>query len=449
MNNLDNNSETQNNEIIDIIFERYDELNEENKDHYISEMIEYLYIYLYKGNISFKSEDIIHLFNLSKEELTTLKAVHFLLSCEIRKLFINMPHLLRNLAHSTNREDVEYRGIIRGNINWNKTIKTRISQGFNDSSLFVCSPPLKHYDLDENKILKFLLREIVSLFEDSLDFINSKESNLDFSKLYNINESWHDLADYIYQQSIITLRNVYLNDVEDVEDISAFALDKAFTHRNPLYHDVAKAYELYEKLFIMDDLECLKELIEKQVLAVSDNDTLYELYIFAKMIKYLEEVSLDNSFEISIYYKDHNNPVVGKLNDGNEVKIWYQNVPQTFSDNSLYLKLTQDKKYGFKTAVRRPDLIVEVIKEGISYFRIVEVKNSSKDKYMRNSFYKILGYCRDFKGVNFTNSIPFVLVDWNGSEISKDDENIIFNQEKIIVLNKREFEKNIMKLFEI
>ncbi len=448
MNDLITNSNVYENEIISNYNETFDELNQENRDHYISEILDYLSIYLYKGPVLVKSDDIINLFDLSEEELITLKSVHFLLSSEIKRLFRNMPHLLRNLAHSTSKEDIEYRGIIRGSINWNKTIKTRISQGYKDTSLFVCSPPLKHYDLDENRLLKFLLNEIVSLFEESLDFINSKESNLDYSKLDDENGSWYDSVDYVYQQSVITLRNVYLNGVENVDFISSYALDKAFTQRNPLYHDVAKAYELYEKLFILDDLDSLEELIKNQVIVVSDNDKLYELYIFAKMIKALEYISVEDSFKIELYYKGHNNPVVGELDNGNTVRIWYQNVPQTFSDNSYYIEMTKNQEYGFRTAVRRPDIIVEIIKEDVSFFRVIEVKNASGGNYIRNSFYKVLGYYKDFEGVSFTNNIPFVLVNWKGSEINKDYEDVVFERD-IIIFNKDEFIGNITKFFEL
>ena len=428
-------------------FSNYKELSDNNRDVYLEEISDYLVNYLYKGNSSFQSEDIMGLFKLSKQELDVLKAAYFLRYKKVVELFENIPYLLRNLAHSTEREEVECRGIIRGSINWNKTFKIRYSEGYDDSSLFVCSPPLKHYNLDENKLLKFLLKTVVELFEDSLSFIKSNESDLDFSKLNDKNTSWYDTVSFIYQRSVVALRNVYFNNIDDIEFIHSDALNKAFNQRNPLYHDLAEVCELYEKLFVFDDFECLIDLIKKQILVVSDNNKLFEIYIFVHMINQLEKYGLKNSFEMGLFYEGHNNPVSAQFND-TIVKIYYQNVPQTFSDNSFYLKMTKNNEYDFNTAVRRPDLIVEIIKDGVSYFRIIEIKNSSKDEYMRNSFYKVLGYYTDFKGVNFTKNIPFVIVNWNGSKINELYEDEIFNRD-IIIFNKNEFIDNIRILFSI
>ena len=102
---------------------------------------------------------------LTDEELNLLKTVHFLLSDEVERLIIELPKLLRNLSHSTNKELVESRGIIRGRVDWNMTFKERYSQGFNDPSLFICQPSIKIYDLPENQLLNFVLWKIRSLSE--------------------------------------------------------------------------------------------------------------------------------------------------------------------------------------------------------------------------------------------------------------------------------------------
>ena len=247
-------------------------------------------------------------------------------------------------------------------------------------------------------------------------------------------------------------------------------MNKAFNQRNPFYHDVAEVCELYEKLFVFDDKEALIDLVKNQIIVVSNNDTLFEIYIFIQMIFQLEELSVNDSFEMGLFYENHNNPVKAelsvsrlenvpfnrilpnsfreRLNDNIIIKIHYQNVPQTFTDNSYYIRMTKNREYGFRTNVRRPDLIVEIIKDEVSFFRVIEVKNASRGDYIRNSFYKVLGYYKDFEGVNLTNSIPFVLVNWKGSEINKDYEDVVFERD-IIIFNKDEFIENIPKLFEL
>ncbi len=426
----------------------YEKLNDDNKFQYILEIDKYLYKYLFDGKVSFKSNDIANLFKLKSEELEVLKTIHFLLNDNVKELFEVIPHLLRNLAHSTNKEDIECRGVIRGNINWNKTIKYRFSKGFNDPSLFICSPPLKHYDLIENRILKFILKKIIFLFQNYLTFINTKKSNINFKNLNEIYESWYDQVKDIYNLSIHTLRNVYFNDISDLESVSAQDLNKLFHHRNNLYHKVAKVFDLYEKLFIIEDRFSLINVIRNQIIVATDNDTLFEIYVLFNVISNLEKNSIEDSFEMGLMYRHHNNPVKAKLKDGNIVKVYYQNMPDVFKENSLYRLLTGHNEFNFPTYVRRPDLIVEIVNnEGNSFHRIIEVKNSSSYDYMRKSFYKVLAYYKDFEQVPFVENIPIVVVNWNGSSIDVEQKEKIF-KEKIIFFNKNEFLKNITKLLE-
>lgn len=426
-------------------------LNDDNRDEYILKIQKYLNMYLLEGVPSFKSEEIIHFFGLENDELNVLKAVHFLISPEVNDLFSHIPTLFRNISHSTVKDDLEYHGIIRGNINWNKTMKIRYSKGFNDKSLFICSLPFKHYDLDENRILKFLFRKIIGLYEIVLRFNNSKiESIIDLENLYQNSEKWYDLVEEKYLLSRLAIHNIYFTRVSDLDFISVEALNKAQNHRNPIYHDVARVFELYEKLFILDDIECLKELVQNQLIIASDNDTLFEIYILFILISKLEEKSIKGSFKIHINFKNYqtDEQVSAEVDDDLIIKIFYQHVPTTFKTNSKYLEMNKNKRYGLNKGIRRPDIIFEIIKNGNSFYRILEVKNASDPRYMRNSFYKMFGYIHDFEDVNFTRQAPFVLVNWKGTKINENFKDEIYSQ-KLIFFNKNEFLKNIDMLFEI
>ena len=426
------------------------ELNDNNREEYIQKIREYLDIYLLEGTPSFQSDAIMNFFGLENDELNVLKAVHFLISPEVKKLFINIPNLFRNLSHSTIPEDIKCQGIIRGNINWNKTIKVRYSMGLNDKSLFVCSPPFKHYDLDENRILKFIFRKIIFLYETILRFnIYKEESPIDLDRLYQ-SEKWYDLVEEKYLLSRLFINNIYFKEVSDLDSIRPEALKKAQNHRNSIYHKVARVFELYEKLFINEDMECLRELVQNQLIISSDNDTLFEIYILFKIISRLKEESIDDSFKIHLYLKQYvaNEQVSAELDCGATINIYYQHVPNTFKFNSKYLKMNNKQQYGFNVRVRRPDIILEIIENGNSYYRIIEIKNASKYNYMRDSFYKMFGYIHDFSGVNFTENMPFILVNWNGSKINENFKEEIYRQ-KLIFFNKNEFLNKIDILFEI
>ena len=426
------------------------ELNDTNREEYIKKIEQYLYMYLLEGTPSFQSDDIINFFGLEKDELYVLKAVHFLISHEVRNLFDYIPILLRNLSHSTIKDDIEYHGIIRGNINWSKTIKTRYSRGFNDKSLFVCSLPFKHYDLDENRILKFIFKKIIFLYETILKFNSKEESIIDLDKLNKESGKWYDLVEEKYILSISSINNIYFREVSDLDFISVEALKKAQNHRNPIYHEVARVFELYEKLFILDDMECLIELVQNQLIIASKNDTLFEIYILFKLISTLEEKSINDSFRIHINFKNYQTEeqASADVDVDTTIKIFYQHTPDTFRLNSKYLDLNKNNRYGFNKGIRRPDIIFEIINNGNKFYRVIEVKNSSNPNYMRNSFYKMFGYIHDFSSVQFTDDVPFVLVNWKGSKINETFKKEIFSKEPLF-LNKNEFLKYVDVFFKV
>lgn len=428
-------------------FYNFKNLNDFNRNYYISEIKKFFNKYLYDGAVSLSTDDLINLFGLSEKELFVLRSSHFLINPNVDLFFQYLPYLLRNLYHSTNNVNFESQGIIRGNIDWNGTIKNRYSTGNVDHSIFICSNPLKNYDLIENKILKFLLKQVIFMFEVYLDFIKTPNEHINLDYLSEDSVSWYAKAEVKYQLSKYSIKNVYFDKIGNLDFVSLIDINKLRSSRNPLYHNLGEVFELYEKLFINEDDECLIDLIQNQLIIASNNDKLYEIYVLFNIISYLEEICVENTFKIGLFYKNNNKPISARLSDNSIIKIYYQN-SKPFQDNSYYRKLTENNEFNFKTSIRIPDIIIEIIKEGISYFRIIEVKNSSEPKTMNKSFYKVLGYYKDFESVNFTKNIPIIVVNWNGSSIDKKQKEKIFEQD-VIFFNKEEFSENIEKLISL
>ena len=112
---------------------------EETIERVICEIQEYLQLYLFK-DASIDTELFVNqLFNLDEENILTLKKLHFLISSEVKSFIRILPFLVRNLSHSTNKEEIETHGNIIGQINWNQTFKNRMKTGLKDKSIFVCN----------------------------------------------------------------------------------------------------------------------------------------------------------------------------------------------------------------------------------------------------------------------------------------------------------------------
>ena len=420
--------------------DEFTKIDESNIDIILESIKEFLQLYLFKGNVSLNDDTVEDLFELSHEDLITLKAVHFILSDEVRNLVKILPQLVRNLAHSTQRETEIMRGNVRGRIYWGSTLKERYSQGFNDKSLFVCNPPSKFYNLEENQLLKFLLKRIRYLKENYLNFINPE--TFDIEKI-DKNKDWYTIVNDNVQMARLTLRKVYFNDISDVL-IKPKHLRKCMRNRNLLYHYVAKAYRLYEDLFVLENEDVLKELLSKRIIKTADGDKLYEIYVFFNLVK-----SLPGFFEGKLLYSGNDYSTTCKLDDL-EITVHYQKTPDELKLVSEYLDIIENYDIGGRA--RSPDVIIEFKRNNETWYRLVEVKNSSSPDYVRSSLYKVMGYYKDFRHIcelqnfDFTKKYPVVLVSWGGISIKSDYDPF---KDKIIILNRKEFINNLNKLLSI
>ncbi len=404
----------------------------DNNEELFEEIKNFLYICLFEGNISDINLEIKNLFDLSNDDLKILKTVHFFLSDEVENFFEILPNLLRNLSHYTNKNDELIKGHIKGNINWNKTIKIRYGQGSNDKSIFVCSPPSKYYDLEENQLLKFILRKIIYLKKNYLSFLK-ENSKFDFEKI--LSGSFYENINYKYNQSKKAFNKVYFNEISDIKKISSKHLQKSKNNRNKLYFYIFNVYKLYEKLFLKEDIGMLKQLIEKTIIKPLDSNKLFELYVFFKLIDYLPGETRYNLLHIN---KNYGNSITTTLPNQSRITIFYQFVPDDLYKISKYKHILDN--YSLNGQIRSPDIIVKFEKE--SLYRIFEIKNTEDENYIRDSIYKVIGYLNDFNSSFNDDSLlmpdfPVVLVTWGGIEIENENA---FNKE-IVILNKDEFNK--------
>lgn len=420
--------------------DKFEKIDESNIDIILEDIKEFLQLYLFKGNVSLNDDAIENLFELSHEDLITLKVAHYLLSDEVRNLVKILPQLTRNLAHSTQKETEIMHGNIRGRIDWGATLKERYSQGFNDKSLFICNPPSKYYDLEENQLLKFLLKRINYLKGNYLSFVNPE--TFDIEKI-DQNNDWYTIVNDNAQMAKLTLKKVYLNDISDVK-ITSKHIRKCRRNRNLLYHYVARAYRLYEDLFILEDEDVLKDLLSKRIIKTADGDKLYEIYVFFNLVK-----TLPGFYEKKLLYSGNDYSTTCQLDDLT-ITVHYQKTPDALKEVSEYLDIIEN--YEIMGNTRSPDVIIEFVKDGETFYRLVEVKNSSSEGYVRASLYKVMGYYKDFRRVchlenfDFTPKFPVVLVTWGGIKLKKGYNPF---EDNIIILNSEEFIDSLEKLIEI
>lgn len=417
----------------------HENFNTLNNHDDIFDMInkDFLQLYFFQGDLFEINGQIENFFDISSDDLDTLKSAHFILSPQVLSFIEKLPSLLRNLSHSTNRKDEEMRGHIKGNINWNKTIKTRLSSGYNDPTLFVCSPTNKNYNLEENQLMKFLLREIIRLKENYLPFANPSKYEFDFEKIDD-DDDWYTKVRNRYEACKKSLKKVYFDEIEDISRVSFKHLKRTANHKNFLYSKIVlDVYRLYEKLFLSKDMDVLWDLIQKRIIKSRDSNKLFELYVLSELVNAIPGNSTYNLL--------HDNSMKGNtisINvDGEEwATVYYQRTPEDLKRISKYKKIYD--KYSIEGNVRSPDVILQF--NQVNEYRIFEVKNTDNQNYIRDSIYKVMGYLKDFEGTEeesyLTENYPIVLVTFGGID---QNENLVYENEDILIFNRIEFKKNL------
>ncbi len=396
---------------------------------------EKLYLFFYTEALPKIEYPITELINLTEKDLEYLKAVHFLLSDEVGEFINEISIIMRNLSHSTKKETIGCKGIIRGKIDWGLTYKERYTRGFNDPSLFMCTPALKNYDLPENQLFKYMLWRIRSLTE-SID-INIPEEIFEQDEFNN----WIEIILSRYLAVKNTSKNIYFQNISMPRIITPKTLQRANNHRNKSYKRIVKCYELYENLFKVRNEDVLLNLIEKQILEPLNNDKLFEIYVLFKTIDFFD--NLDGNLDMGIL-KPGLNYIAQYESENMNVCIFHQQMPNIFSQNSKNKDIFDF--YNLKAGLRRPDIILKIETKDKKLYYIIEVKRTKERGYIVDSVYKVLGYLSDFeKCFDPVETPQGVLVVWNGIEFKDSIWDNAF-ENPVVILKHDNFDKGLEKI---
>lgn len=101
------------------------------------------------------------------------------------------------------------------------------------------------------------------------------------------------------------------------------------------------------------------------------------------------------------------------------------------------------KQYGLDVSLRRPDILLE-FKNNRSDFKLLEVKRTQDKRYILDSFYKVLGYLKDFEKCFILENMPNgMLVVWDGVKGTSEIDNVV------AVLNRHNFRPFLEKIIKL
>ncbi|GAB3802261.1 hypothetical protein [Virgibacillus kimchii] len=380
------------------------------EEELLEEISGYLHGYLKSGKLrinSFLSKINVNITNL--EQLLTLR---FLLKTETKDFVRNLPVLLKRFKTTTSMKTETYMGEVRGQINWDHTIKERLVRNYKDRTIFSTNENFRSYNIPENQILKELLRIFYScLFKD--EYIAGFEKASWFS-------DWQELKLNIMHAY---KRNIYLQRVDEVR-VADRVVRKMVNHRNKLYGQAAALLLSYRKLvdgFYSE--EDIRTLLQETFIEPDNEDTLVELYWIVQLIK-------QNATESQLHLMDGSSNLVASWNKGDHIYRLYHDAigsgaisfritgSEIKKSDNPYLK----QKYQSMKAANeiteslfgkrktddiwrgRPDFFLEVAEKRTNKLvKIVigEVKNTNRREYTITGLEELMDYLyfvKDGKG---------------------------------------------------
>lgn len=440
-------------------------MEEDIRNNIVEELSGYLFGYVMKGSM-ISSEKVADSLSPddaeSFEDLESMLNVHYLLEDPEDELSVysfvdDLHYRLRRIKTDTRQEKVVSRGSIEGKIDWNQTIKQRCTQNPDDKSVFVYHDSDEYYNIDENKVLLYVLEQI----ESSISILQEYgKGNYDWIK-----STWKDdmdLADSFQKlmKSNVHLKRIRAGRKDSVEQKrpSERKIRAAEKSRQSLYREAATLLRRKESIE-----EHKRRGIEKllSTTIIPDEDTLYELYVAFKLIDSLkqrgEDVKLkpvSNQHEgslaeielgksaVKVYHDTSGGkgtsfsyePSVKKEDD----EVW-ENV-EGWDDFSRPEKVELKAEEislavtgGGGSSSKRPDVLLDIENPEGRRFVIIEVKNSSDEETIRRGIKEILEYRaylrvdggdRDYFYENpiFDSDALLVTQDFNYTEGSEGDE---------------------------
>jgi len=357
---------------------------EDDHQRVLEEVKNYFATYVQQAAQTRRFEGLVaNLTGLAQEDQEELAKIHMLLSREAAEFKNALAGIIANISHSTQLEATVQRSMIRGRIDWNLTLKQRLSTGHNPS-IFVCKPPYRLYDLPENQLVKYLV-EAIRVIKNTTSMHSIEEKPVDAQHI----QRWTDIISDLVFNTTQYLRHAYLREVSSPNKVSHTMLLRACKHRNKAYEKAARAYEALRKLVLEKNPEALLRAIQERVLTPMDWDTLFELYVLFRLIELLESAYGEPA---RMHLVSSKTDIVAQLAKGGKtIRIRYQNNPLT---TSRYKSIFE--AYDIEVARRRPDLMIEVDNGEKTRYLLIEVKRTSDRGYIADSAYKVLGYLNDF-----------------------------------------------------
>lgn len=304
----------------------------------LADIADNFHTYLRKGVRFDRVIDSAHP-DLDVDDIETLLRIHFVLtdagdddeSVGVVDFMRKLEDRIRQMKTTVSASSVERRGEVRGRIDWQETAKRRARAGRFDEPLFVCRQPEERYDVDENLVLKRLLRIIHDIVHTDLqpaienpdgyewlaDWVNPANNSA------RSPESAAATLDRIYE------RNIYLQRIEESEiDVTDRVIESVKRSRSAFYRDAANLLDRYRRLMNQElDSDDAREIMTHTVIAPEETETLFELYWIFRILEAYDAVE----YRVLTHWRDDPSAIATWEQDGSRFVISHDSTGESLT----------------------------------------------------------------------------------------------------------------------
>jgi hypothetical protein len=275
------------------------------------------------------------LLQLRETDVLKLARVHFLLSEEVGVLLDEIPVLLRRLATTSANVEEYSAERVRGAIRWPSTIAARLATGL--PHMYVTAPARRAYQTNENELLVFVL-----------DAVRSTARELGWHGTSGIGQ----VTRHRGQEAQRLLSHRQLLEIERRPPMPRSVARVRSGRNRRRYGSVLNAYELHRKTLGELDRATIRELVERDALAIVKDEVLFEVLCIFDIVDALRELG----WKVQPLYLFSGKLRLRAKRGAEQLKVWYQTTPREFRARSQSVEVL--RRHGVAAQPLRPDFVI-------------------------------------------------------------------------------------------
>jgi hypothetical protein len=328
-----------------------------------------------------------------------LYGLMYLLRPELREFVLGpLTGLVRSAARATKKTMVVSRTGVRGPVQWQHTLISRITGQLHPGS-FEIRLNERHQDIPENQVLKLFLQSLVHLAARLVEDVTSGVSAKQLAVLQ--------------ERAGKLLRASWLQEITSRRGITSSMIRRALRSKDRRYAQIVRFQREYEAVFQRPKWTFILLLINKHWLQPVADDDVFELYSLLRTLDVLRsKMGFVSVQQLGLIAKNRRQVAILRSADSSgQVHVYFDQSPvSVFGIASSYKQLI-DEYEDLQAQSRRPDMSLRYVSANSERRLLIECKDTMDDGYRRDSVYKAFGYLQDFRELwSQQSQVPKIIV---------------------------------------